>query len=72
MTLVDEGWVCRNHAGKLAGDSKDGQMASRLEGGSTPQDGFAAVARLAWGLLLAQYGSATTRGERPCGSSLLQ
>lgn len=50
-------------AGRLAGDPKESQLASRLEGGGTPQDGFAAVARLAWGLLLAQYGSATTRGD---------
>lgn len=50
-------------AGKLAGEAKESQLASRLEGGGSPQDGFAAVARLAWGLLLAQYGSATTRGD---------
>ena len=51
------------HAGKLAGEPKEGQLASRLERGGAPQDGFAAVARLAWSLLLAQYGSATTRGR---------
>ncbi|CAK0757624.1 hypothetical protein CVIRNUC_002556 [Coccomyxa viridis] len=53
--------------GKLAGEPKEGQLASRLERGGAPQDGFAAVARLAWSLLLAQYGPATTRERAVAG-----
>lgn len=65
----DHKCICKyGHAGKLAGEAKEGQLAGRLEGSSAPQDGFAAVARLAWGLLLAQYGSATTRGK-PCADA---
>lgn len=38
------------------------ELAKRLEGSAAPEDGFSAVARLAWGLLLSQHGPATARG----------
>lgn len=49
--------VCR--AGALA---ENQALASKLEGAALPEDGFHAVARLAWGLLLAQHAPPTARG----------
>jgi hypothetical protein len=45
--------------GQLAAEA---EVARRLEGSAAPEDGFASVSRLAWGLLLAQHGPATARG----------
>ena len=52
--------------GKLAAD---GSLAAKLEGGGATDDGYHALLRLAWGLLLAQFGAESDAGQRrstPC------
>lgn len=46
-------------AGELAAEP---EVAKRLDSTVVPGEGFMAVARMAWGLLLAQHGPATARG----------
>lgn len=53
-------------AGALA---ENQALASKLEGAALPEDGFHAVARLAWGLLLAQHAPPTARGVPFLGPS---
>ena len=45
--------------GALAADAS---LAGKLEGDSTPDDGYHALLRLAWGLLLAQFGPESAAG----------
>jgi hypothetical protein len=45
-----------------AGITGDAALASKLEGVAPPEDGFHAVARLAWGLTLCQYGPESAQG----------
>ena len=46
-------------AGVLAGSQA---LSARLEGAALPEDGYHALARLAWGLLLSQHAPPTARG----------
>ncbi|KAK9829639.1 hypothetical protein WJX72_007011 [[Myrmecia] bisecta] len=41
--------------------ASDGQLASKFESSSPPEDGWQASSRLAWGLLLAEYGQSSMR-----------
>ncbi len=51
-------------AGALAGSQA---LGAKLEGSALPEDGFHALARLAWGLLLSQHAPPTARGAPlPC------
>ena len=48
-------------AGKL---TADGGLTAKLEGAGAPDDGYHALLRLAWGLLLAQHGAESAAGQR--------
>ena len=48
-------------AGKL---TTDGGLTAKLEGSGAPDDGYHALLRLAWGLLLAQHGPESAVGRR--------
>ncbi len=47
-------------AGKL---TADGSLTAKLEGPGAPDDGYHALLRLAWGLLLAQHGPESAAGQ---------
>ena len=47
----------------LAAVARNTDLAGKLEGSAPPEDGFSAVARLAWGVLLANHAPANFRGE---------
>ena len=56
--------LCNNAKHLVAGElAAEPEVAKRLDSGTLPGDGFMAVARMAWGLLLAQHGPATARGD---------
>jgi hypothetical protein len=50
--------VTRTTGGLVA----DACLAGKLEGDSAPDDGYHALLRLAWGLLLAQFGPESAAG----------
>ena len=60
MLRAPESGLCC--VGNLASDAA---LASKLEGSSPPDDGSHAIARLAWGLLLAQFGPDSAAGKTP-------
>lgn len=41
-------------------------LSAKLEGAALPEDGYHALARLAWGLLLSQHAPPTARGAPAC------
>ena len=47
----------------LAAVARNADLAGKLENSVPPEDGFSAVARLAWGVLLANHAPANFRGE---------
>ena len=47
----------------LAAVATHAGLAGKLENSAPPEDGFSAVARLAWGVLLANHAPANFRGE---------
>ena len=48
---------------QLESIAKSSELASKLESSSLPEDGYAAVERLAWGLLLADHAPPNLRCE---------